>query len=418
MSFLNLIWKKKKGKDMAKTQKQDIGLVKEIQKVLLDDSDFLRGLVQENLQKVIETEFNEFVGAGHYERTEERSGYRNGSYTRKLKTRVGTIELDVLRDRDGNFSTALFSRYQRNEQAFVLSMLEMYIQGVSTRKVGKVVESLCGTSVSSSMVSSLAKSLDANISRWRHRKLSREYPYLVVDARYEDIRHEGIVTTQAVMVVIGISSSGHREILSVEIGHSENEHHWSEVFQDLKSRGLRGVQYVVSDDHQGLVKALKRAFQGASWQRCQVHFMRNFMSKLSRTEIKGYVPKLKDVFAALDMTEARERKKKLVEELEGSKPKLAEWLDMEIESCFTVYNLPAEHGKRMRSTNMIERFNQELLRRSRVIRIFPNADSCIRLFATMCMEQSEQWQTGPKYLDMDLLKNRTREGWAEMARAV
>lgn len=418
MSFLNLIGQKKKGKDMAKTQNKNIGLVKEIQKVLLDDSDFLRSLVQKNLQQVIETEFEEFLQAGPYERSQERNGYRNGCYTRKVKTRVGTIELEVLRDREGNFSTELFRRYQRNEQAFVLSMIEMYIQGVSTRKVKKIVESLCGTNVSSSMVSSLCKDLDENIIRWRSRQLTKDYPYLVVDARYEDIRIEGVVKSQAVMIVIGISSSGHREILSLDIGHSENEHQWSEVFQGLKARGLSGVQYVVSDDHKGLVKALKRFFQGASWQRCQVHFMRNFISKLSRKDIRDYVLKLKDVFAAPDLKQARDRKKDLLKELEHLKPKVADWLDMEIESCFNVYNLPTEHHRRMRSTNMIERYNQELLRRSRVVRIFPNIESCIRLFGTMCMEQSEQWQTGSKYLDMNLLKDKTQQKTVEMARAV
>lgn len=403
---------------MANAKTKDMGLVREIQKVLLDDANFLRILVQENLQQVLKAEFEDFIQAQPYERSDNRQGYRNGSYARKIKTRVGTIDLDIIRDRDGNFSTELFRRYQRNEQAFVLSMIEMYIQGVSTRKVKKVVETLCGSVVSKSMVSSLAKELDEDISRWRKRKLTQNYPYLVVDARYEDIRKEGVVMSQAVLIVVGISASGHREILSVDIGNSENEQEWSGVFQRLKSRGLMCVQYVVSDDHRGLVKALKREFQGACWHRCQVHFTRNFMSKFSRKDSREYILKLKDIFAAPDIEQARERKEKLVKELEQIKPKIAHWLDMEIEACFTVYNLPSEHRKRMRSTNMIERFNQELLRRSRVIRIFPNSGSCIRLFSTMCMEQSEQWQTGCKYLDMSLLDNQPQQGWSELARAV
>ncbi len=402
---------------MAKRENQNIGLVKEIQKVLLDDPDFLRVLVQENLQHVVAAEFEDFLKVGPYERSEQRQGYRNGSYTRRIRTRVGTIELEVFRDREGNFSTELFRRYQRNEQAFVLSLVEMYIQGVSTRKVAKVVEALCGESVSKSMVSSLAKDLDGNIHKWRNRKLSKKYPYLVVDARYEDIRQDGVVASQAVMIVIGISESGQREILSVEIGDSESEQQWSEVFQGLKSRGIEGVEYVVSDDNKGLVKTLKRTFQGASWQRCQVHFIRNFMSKFSRRDAKEYVLKLKDIFGALDIKQARERKTELVAELETVKPKVAEWLDIELESCFAVYQLPVEHRRRMRTTNMIERFNQELLRRSRVIRIFPNKGSCVRLFGAMCIEQSEQWQTGQKYLNMEIPKYKT-ETWAELARAV
>jgi putative transposase len=188
-------------------------------------------------------------------------------------------------------------------------------------------------------------------------------------------------------------------------------------FKALNHAGPKGVEYVVSDDNKGLVKALKRMFQGASWQRCQVHFFRNFMGKFSRRDMKEYVPKLKDIFGALDIKQARERKRELVAELETVKPRVAEWLDIEIEGCFTVYQLPVEHRRRMRTTNMIERFNQELLRRSRVIRIFPNQDSCIRLFGAMCIEQSEQWQTGPRYLNMEILKNKT-ETWAKLARAV
>ncbi len=403
---------------MATVKTKDMGLVKEIQKVLLDDTDFLRVLVQENLQKILAAEFETKIQAAPYERTEERLGYRNGSYSRKIKTRVGSMELEVIRDRDGVFSTELFKRYQRSEQAFVLSMIEMYIQGVSTRRVKKITETLCGTSISRSTVSSLTKGIDENISRWRNRKLTEEYPYLVIDARYEDIRKEGCVMSQAVLIVVGISSSGKREILSVDIGNSENQQEWSGVLDRLKSRGLKGVQFIVSDDHQGLVKSVKQKFQGAGWQRCQVHFMRNFMSKFSRKDTKEYILKLKDIFAAPDIEQARERKEKLVKELETVKPKIADWLDADIESCFTVYSLPSEHKKRMRSTNMIERFNQELLRRSRVIRIFPNDDSCLRLFGTMCMEQSEQWQTGCRYLDMSLIDTQVEVGWSKLARAV
>jgi len=403
---------------MANVKTKDMGLVKEIQKVLLDDADFLRVLVQENLQKILLAEFEDNIQAAPYERTEQRLGYRNGSYSRKIKTRVGPIELEVIRDRDGVFSTELFKRYQRSEQAFVLSMIEMYIQGVSTRRVKKITETLCGTSISKSTVSSLTKGIDENISRWRNRMLTEGYPYLVVDARYEDIRKEGLVMSQAVLIVVGISASGKREILSVDIGNSENQQEWSGVFDRLKSRGLKGVQFIVSDDHQGLVKSVKQKFQGTGWQRCQVHFMRNFMSKFSRKNTKEYIVKLKDIFAAPDIEQARERKEKLVKELEAIKPKIADWLDSDIESCFTVYSLPPEHRKRMRSTNMIERFNQELLRRSRVIRIFPNDESCLRLFGTMCMEQSEQWQTGRRYLDMSLVNEQPKAEWSKLARAV
>ena len=408
---------KKKGKDMAKGKHKDSGIVKEIQKVLLDDGEYLRVLVQESLQEILKAEFEEQIKASRYERTEERRGYRNGSYSRKLKTRVGTIELEVIRDRGGQFSTELFRRYQRSEQAFVLSMIEMYMQGVSTRRIKKITQELCGTEISRSTVSNLAKGIDSKISKWRKRDIVEEYPYLMVDARYEDIRNEGIVKSKAVLIVVGINTVGKREILSVDIGNSESQHEWSQVFKRLKERGLKGVKYVVSDDHSGLVQAIKQKFQGSSWQRCQVHFMRNFMSKFSKKEVKEYIYKLQDVFSAPAIEEARERKDRLVKDLEINKSRIANWLDSEIEHCFTVYNLPVEHRKRMRSTNMLERFNQELLRRSRVIRIFPNEESCLRLFGTLCMEQSEQWRSGNRYLDMSLLKDNKDQELPQLAQA-
>jgi putative transposase len=382
------------------TRKQDNSLVKEIQKVLLDDKDFLKGLITENLQDLLNKEFDSFIGAGPYERNKERRGYRNGSYRRSLTTRVGRIALEVCRDREGLFQSELFRRYQRSEQAFMLSMIEMYIHGVSTRKVTRIVQELCGVEISKSQVSSLATELDKNLDLWRQRRLEKTYPYLVVDARYEKIRTDAGVVSKAVMIVVGIAACGHREILSIQIGDSENEVDWGLLFQDLKERGLSGVRYVVSDDHTGLVKALERHFQNVLWQRCQVHFIRNFISKFGGRDLKNYLYKLQDIFAAPDLEEARSRKDHLVEELEEIKPQIASWIDEEMESCFSVYFLPEAHRRRMKSTNMLERFNEELKRRSRVIRIFPNEESCLRLMGTMCIEQSEEWETGRVYLTM------------------
>lgn len=388
---------------MARDKREDSTKMSGIQKVLVNDADFLKGLLQQSLQEILKAEFFEYIKAEPYERTTNRTSYRNGSYVRSLKTRVGKIELSVPRDRSGQFRTELFERYQRSEKAFVLNLLEMYLHGVSTRKVKKIVEEVCGIDISISQLSELNKNLDEQIKKWRERKLKKSYPYLMVDARYEDIREEGQVTSKAVLLAVGIDESGYRDILSIEVGDSENEQEWFRFFQDLKSRGLADVKYVVSDDHTGLVKAIKRAFQGVSWQRCQVHFMRNFMSKLSVRERQEYVKYLKDVFNAPDVKKARERKEKLVKELEALKPKVAEWLDQEIEYCFTVYQLPLSHRQKMKSTNMLERFNQEILRRTRVIRIFPNKESCIRLIGAISMEQSEEWQTGRRYLKMDVL---------------
>ncbi|NOX35900.1 MAG: IS256 family transposase [Calditrichaeota bacterium] len=374
----------------------------EIQEVLMNEREFLRQIVQEGLQQILESEFEEFIGAAPHERTQSRRGYRNGRYSRKLKTRVGTIELEVLRDRAGEFSTELFARYQRSEQAFVGTLLEMYLQGVSTRKVKRVVEQLCGESLSRSTVSNLVRRLDETLKRWRERRLEGEYPYLVIDARYEDIRDNGVVKSKAVLLVVGIKRSGYREVLSVEIGDSESYESWRRVFQGLKERGLRGVKYAVSDEHKGLVQALKQEFYDVSWQRCQVHFLRNFLGKFSRREGKEYVKWLQDIFGAPEIETARERKRLLVEKLiSAKKDRIADWLDEEIEACFTVYSLPESHRRRMRSTNMLERLNQEIRRRSQVVRIFPNEASCLRLVSALCMEYSEEWLTGYKYLDMD-----------------
>lgn len=386
------------------TRGEDTSLVKEIQKVLLDDTDFLQKILGENLQKILHDEFNRYIGAGPYERTKERRGYRNGSYTRYLTTRVGRIELKVCRDREGLFQSELFRRYQRSEQALMLSMIEMYVQGVSTRKVTHIVQELCGVEISKSQVSALAGDLDKGLNHWRHRRIEKLYPYLVVDARYEKVRTSAGVVSRAVMIVVGISEDGYREILSIQLGDSENEVDWGNLFHDLKDRGLLGVRYVVSDEHGGLVNALNRHFQGVLWQRCEVHFIRNFISKLGRKESRKYVAQLQDIFAAPNVEEARSRKHHLVEDLLRVKSDIAQWVDEEIESCFSVYSLPESHWKRMRSTNMLERLMQELRRRSRVIRIFPNNDSCVRMMGTLCMEQSEEWETGTIYLNMDPLK--------------
>ena len=250
------------------------------------------------------------------------------------------------------------------------------------------------------------------LKSWRERQINKEYPYLVVDARYERIRGAHGVISKAVMIVVGISSAGYREILSIDISDSENESDWGQIFKRLKDRGLSGVIYVVSDDHEGLVKALGRYFQGSMWQRCQVHFIRNFISKLGRRDAKRYLPLLKDVFAATNREDAIIRKRRLVEELTKSKPNISQWIDEDIEYCLTVYDLPEPHRRRMKSTNMLERFNQELKRRSRVIRIFPNEASCIRLLGSLCMEQSEEWETGRIYLNMITdLKGKSNQEW-------
>ena len=252
------------------------------QEVLLDDAGFLKEVLQRVLQELLEAEMTEHVGAAPYERAAGRKGHRNGHKPRYLRTRVGTLNLLVPQDREGTFSTRLFARYQRNEKALCLALMEMYVEGVSTRKVKDVTEALCGTSFSKSLVSSLASRLDSELEGWRSRRLTAEaYPYVFVDARYEKARVDHRVVSQGVLIVSAVRDDGYREILGVEVADTESEATYHDLFRSLKARGLKGVELVVSDDHEGLKSALSRHFQGASHQRCQVHYSRNLLGMVS-----------------------------------------------------------------------------------------------------------------------------------------
>lgn len=373
-------------------------MTQEWQEALIDQPDFLKTMIQSAIQKALDTQFMEFIGASPYERSPARRSVRNGSYPRQLKTRVGTIELNVCRDRDGEFRTELFDRYQRSEKALVLSLIEMYLWGVSTRNVEEITESLCGFGVSKSHISDLAKSLDSDLDQWRNRDLLEPYKYLVFDARYEKMREAGRVVSKAVAIVIGITEDGKREIIGSWVINSESFEEWDDCINQLVDRGLRGVAYVVSDQNKGLKRAIEKRFQGVVWQRCQVHFMRNFLSKLSKQIQSEAISLLKSVFASETKDQALKKAAEVSQYLrKQKKDQVADWLEENIEEALGVYALPAEHRKRMRSTNMIERLNQELKRRSRVVRIFPNEASCLRLMTALCQEYSEEWMSR-KYL--------------------
>jgi len=369
---------------------QGIGIVDGLQGGF-GGEDFLRELVQRTVQQVLETEMTGFLGAGSYERNGERRGWRNGYKPRTLKTRVGELELMVPKDRDGEFQTELFERYQRSEKALVLAMLEMYVGGVSTRKVSAITEALCGLEVSKSQVSALTAKLDAEIEAWRMRPLTQLYPYLVVDARYEKVRQGGAVVSQGVLVVCGIDQRGYREVLGCWVAESESEASWGAVFAELKQRGLDGVRYVVSDDHAGMVKAIERHFQGAVWQRCQVHFVRNALSLCGVALRPMVLGLMRSVTEAPTRDAAKSALAAAVAQLEKKAPKTARLLEEDGEESLGVYALPEAHRKRMRTTNMLERQNQELKRRTRVVRVFPHAPSCLRLVAALLIETSQQW---------------------------
>jgi len=390
-------------------QSQDTFQGKDYQQILIDDPDFLQGIVSHVLQKIIDSEFTEYVGADRYERTSDRTGYRNGSYKRALKTRVGGIELSIPRDREGAFQPSLFARFQRNEKALILSLMEMTLEGVSTRKVSKITEQLCGTSFSKSLVSSLSASLDEQLSAWRNRPLTGYWPYLYVDALYEKVRHVGRVRSMAVLIVVGVNENGHRSVLAVEVCNSENEADYGDLFSSLIKRGLTGVKLVISDDHKGLVNAIHRHFQGSGRQRCQVHFMRNLLRRLRKSDRSSVMSAMKDIFNAPDRADAEGRIKVLYERLDSKYSDLVDWLEENINETLTVYDFPSAHHKRIRSTNGIERLNEEIRRRTRVIRIFPNIQSCLRMASALCQEQDEEWVTGKRYLDMTLMPKQERE---------
>lgn len=377
------------------------------QDLLLDDPGFLRGLVERALQTLLEEEMSAHLGAERYERSGERRGYRNGYKPRTLTTRVGTLELLVPQDRDGSFSTELFARYQRTEQALVLGLMEMYIQGVSTRKVAQITEALCGTRFSKSQVSTLAGRLDTELAAWRKRPLSApSYPYVWVDARYEHVRVAGRVISQGVLIASGLrGDDGHREILGVMVADSESEATWQELFRSLKGRGLSGVRLVISDDHAGLRQAIRRHFQGASWQRCQVHFTRNLCGQVGATKRATLAGELRAVFQAPHWEQAHTLARRVADGWRASHPHLAAQLEEGIEDCLSCLWFPPAHQARIRTTNGLERLSQELKRRTRVVRIFPNRESCLRLVTALAAEHSDEWLSGRRYLDVGLLSD-------------
>ncbi len=373
-----------------------------VQAVLLDDPGFLRGIVEGALQAILEEELTAHLGAARYERGAGRTGYRNGTKPRTLTTRVGTLQLRVPQDRDGTFSTELFARYQRSEQALVTTLMEMYLQGVSTRNVAAITEELCGTAFSKSQVSALVGRLDPDLAAWRTRPLpAAAYPYLVVDARYEHARVDGRVVSLGVLVVAGVRDDGRREVLAIAEADTESEATYQALFQGLKDRGLRGVELVTSDDHRGLKAAIDRHFQGASWQRCQVHFGRNLCGMVGAKHRGRLREDLRGILGAGTAAQARAAARACAQSWRASHPSVAVKLEADLEDCLACYAFPAAHSPRLRTTNGLERLNQELKRRTRVVRIFPNRAAVERLVTALAMEQSEEWVSGRRYLDMD-----------------
>jgi putative transposase len=372
-----------------------------IQSALINDREFLKEVAGRFLQSLIDNEFIEHIGAGRYERSEERKGLRNGHYERQLKTRVGCIELFIPRDREGVFRTELFERYQRSEKALVIALAEMYFKGVSTRKVSGIVEELCGHSVSKSHISDLSKELDEEFEKWRMRPLTETYAYVLFDAIYQKVREGGRVESCATFIGVGITEAGHREVLGCYVAKSEHKAEWKGFLRSLKERGLKSPMMVISDDHEGLRQAIVEELTGALWQRCQVHYMRNYAGKLGQKCKLEMIPLLREVLHAESLELALAAKEKLIDRLlESGQKAVAEWVEETVDDTLNVLNLPERHRKKIRSTNMLERVNEEIRRRTRVIRIFPCRASCTRLITSICQEISENWE-GRRYINFE-----------------
>lgn len=379
----------------------DIKLKKDDMVGLLTENSSLGQLIESVLNQVLEAQLTEHLGAERYSHDEDRKGYRNGHRVRKIYSRVGPLTLRVPQTRDGSFCTEIFKRYQRNEQAFVLGLMEMYLQGVSTRKVTRVTEELCGASFSKSTVSRLCVELDARLEAWRSRSLKdHRYPFLIVDALVVDVRRDAAVRSTGVLIAYGVNEQGYREPLDLLIADSECFASWDELFKRLKSRGLEHTDLVVSDAHEGLVKALKKNYQGASWQRCQVHFMRNVLGAAPRQRRSEMASDLKLIFQAQDKGTALELAKSFISKHEKHASKAIDCFENGFEDALAILVYPQRYRQRLRTTNLAERMNEEIRRRQRVIRIFPNDASTLWLIGAMLSDQYEEWINGVRYFDM------------------
>lgn len=353
------------------------------------------------INECMKIERQQALGVGPYQRSEVRRGQANGFKPKRLKTRLGQLQLAVPQVRGAKFYPRALERGSRSEKALRLALAEMYVQGVSTSKVTRITEELCGCEISSSDVSRATALLDEDLQRWRARPLG-QVKYLVLDARYEKVRHGGSIVDCSVLVAIGVAAEGRRSVLGVSVSLSEAEVHWREFFKSLIERGLHGIELVTSDAHAGLAEARKACFPGLPWQRCRFHLMRNALAHVPREEMKREVmDDLRSVLDSADEHAAGEQLKRVVRKYEKSAPKLTEWMEENVPESFAVFRLPPAHRQRLRTTNMLERINRELKRRTRVATLFPNEASLLRLVTAVLMELSEEWETGKRYVTFE-----------------
>ena len=384
------------------TYENDFTLPREYLEQLAEGGmEYMPELIRVLLNAAMWAERQKYLGVAPYERSPERRGYGNGFKEKTMKTRVGEITLDVPQVRDSSFYPDALEKGPRSERALTLALAEMYVQGVSTRKVQAIVEQLCGMAVSSSQVSRATAQLDEILEAWRTRPLG-EIAYLYLDARYENVRQDGQVRDAAVLMAVGVDLDGKRQVLGLSVSLSEQELHWREFLQGLVQRGLRGVRLITSDAHAGLRAARQTIFGGIPWQRCQFHLQQNARSYVPRKELQGEVTDdLRTIFNAPDLATAETWLKDTVLKYQEISPRLATWIEQSLPEGLTVFAFPAAHRRRIRTSNMLERLSQEIRRRTRVVRLFPNEASCLRLVTAILMETSENWQTGKIYLSIE-----------------
>ncbi len=372
-----------------------------LEAVLASGLDGLGKAVEILLNQAMLIERQKYLQAEPYERTGQRTAYANGFKPKQLKHSLGELALQIPQTRDGGFYPSFLEKGLRSERAFKQAMAEMYVQGVSTRKVTAIIEELCGFEVSHDQVSRATKLLDEELSKWRNRPLGK-YAYLFLDARYEKVRRDGCVQDSAVLIAYGVNEKGMREILGISVAFSEAEVHWRAFFESLVTRGLSGLKCVISDAHSGLKSALTAVFPSVRWQRCQFHLQQNAQSHIPKQSMRKEVAhEIKGIFDAPSLEEANRLLKLLVIKYEKSVPELSQWLEKNVPESLTVFHFPMLHRRRLRTSNLAERVNKEIRRRTRVITIFPNTDSCLRLVTAIISEISEEWETGKVYLSMD-----------------
>lgn len=371
----------------------------------------LIGQGMEGIRPVLELLFNtamkverdEFLGAAAYERSCERKGYANGFKPKEIQTRMGPLELAVPQTRGTGFYPNSIEKGTRSERALKVAIAQMYLEGVSTRRVQEITEKLCGYEISSTQVSRVTQELDEQFEKFRNRPIG-EICYLVVDATYVKVRHNGSVMSMAILLAYGVTPEGKREILGASTSLSEAEVHWREFFKNLQSRGMHGVRLGISDDHPGLKSARMAVFPSIPWQRCQFHLSQNAQSYAPKKSMKVEIADtMREIFGSPTLEIAREMVRRAVEMYKKRAPEFAAWLEENIEEGLTVYQFPKEHWKKIRTSNGIERVNREIKRRTRVAVLFPNKESALRLITGVIIEIHEDWITGKQYLDMSPL---------------